>query len=110
MVEEAFASIPERFRKRVQNVAFLVQERPSRKNILGLYHGIPRTIRQHYGVGGQLPDTITIYQEPIERISDGTHESINEIVQKTVWHEVAHHFGMEEEMVREWEKRMERKN
>lgn len=108
MIEEAYNAIPERFRTKVHNVAFLVEDSPpdSRGNILGIYHGIPRTGREHYGVGGVLPDTITIFRKPVEAASDGTHDSIQNIIRETVWHEVAHHFGMGEEMVREWERTM----
>ncbi|MEK9177125.1 MAG: metallopeptidase family protein, partial [Patescibacteria group bacterium] len=77
IVAEAFSLVPEKFRSKVKNVALLVEAEPdeaTRKaeglgqgdTLLGLYRGIPRTERgDGYGVGPTMPDTITIYREPI---------------------------------------------
>ena len=70
--------------------------------IFGLYEGVPQTKRWHYGQ--VLPDKITIFQKPIERVAH-SEEEIKEIVKNTVWHEIAHHFGMDERRIREAELR-----
>jgi len=113
LVEEEFLNaIPEKFRPHIKNVAFLVEDEPSQEvrkqegllageTLLGLYHGIPTPMRgDWYGMGTTMPDTITLYQMPIERaaLEDGLH--IRQIIRETIWHEVAHHFGMDEHTVR----------
>ena len=113
LVEEGIEAIPEVFLKRLENVDIVIEDRPSffqqkklneRRNsfILGLYEGIPKTKRGNYAQ--VLPDKITIFQEPIERIAS-SEEDVKRIVKNTVWHEIAHHFGMSEKEVREAEKR-----
>src|SRR3989338_7254671 len=78
LVEEGFLLIPEKFRERIKNVALLVEDEPSEEvrelegleegeTLLGLYQGIPATERgDAYGIGETVPDTITLYQQPIE--------------------------------------------
>ncbi len=118
LVDEGIAAIPERFLKKLSNVAIVVEEAPSREQVrqlaekmrlhhghtlLGLYEGIPQTRRQHYGVGGAVPDRITIFRRPIEWASGGDPGRVRDIVRDTVWHEIAHHFGMGEAQVRRHE-------
>jgi predicted Zn-dependent protease with MMP-like domain len=67
---------------------------PRGSTLLGLYHGIPLTKRGNYG-GAVLPDRITIFEGPITRMA-GTPERIREQVRRTVIHEVAHHFGIDD--------------
>ena len=106
-------AIPAKFRKKLDNVAIIVEDEPSRQQmednglgsnetLLGLYEGIPQTKRGE-GYGMVLPDKITIFQKQIE---DAAHtlEEIPDIVQDTVWHEIAHHFGFNEHEVRERER------
>lgn len=116
LVEEGFLAIPERFRVKLKNVAFLVEDEPSTQirkeegleedeTLLGLYTGIPATARgDSYGMGMTIPDTITIYKNPIEEEADGDYELIRKIIYDTVWHEVAHYLGLGEEEVERREK------
>ena len=117
LVAEGFERLPEWVRNKIKNVALLVEDEPSDEirrretlaedeTLLGYYQGIPLTARgDHYGVGATMPDTITLYQLPIEEEAGGDHEKIREVVADTVWHEFAHHFGMDEHEVREREAR-----
>ena len=73
--------------------------------IFGLYEGMPQTKRGPYGQ--VLPDKITIFKGPIEKAAS-SEEEIRKIVKNTVWHEIAHHFGMDEKRVREAERRKEK--
>jgi predicted Zn-dependent protease with MMP-like domain len=73
--------------------------------LFGLYEGIPRTKRWEYGQ--VVPDKITIFKNPIVSLAR-SNEEIKKIVKDTVWHEIGHYFGMNEDQVREAEKR--RKN
>ena len=129
VAEEFPNAIPEKFRGRIKNVAFLVEDVPSAEvrqaerlspnpTLLGYYRGIPHTARgDWYGVGNTLPDTITLYQLPIEaeaakltaRFNLAEEEAVRKTVRDTIWHEVAHHFGMGEYEVRQREKKRGRR-
>ena len=122
MIEWEFENaIPEKFRSHIKNVAFLVEDEPSQEvrrveglqqgeTLLGYYHGIPTPMRgDWYGMGTTMPDTITLYQWPIEETAaemarlnlDMAHETaVRQVIRDTIWHEVAHHFGMDEHTVR----------
>ncbi len=121
LVLEGYERLPEWARAKVENVALLVEDEPSEEvraqhnlahdeTLLGHYHGIPVTARgEEYG-GMVMPDTITIYKEPIldaaeeEAGADASDEEfdahVKRIVYETVWHEYAHYLGMDEEEVR----------
>lgn len=115
LITEAYEALPLHFRARVKNVALLVDDEPTDtvrrerglgkgEALLGLYQGIPATERgDTYGIGTVLPDTITIYQKSIEDAGGGDLARIREIVYDTMWHEIAHYFGMDENEVRKRE-------
>lgn len=107
IVDDAIAAIPARFRRRLRNVVFLVEAEPKQAGLLGLYEGRPlteRSVSEPY----RMPDRITIYQGPHERMARSLGE-LRRIVGETVWHEVAHYFGMDEGQVRRAERRRARK-
>ncbi len=116
LVAEGYERLPEWVREKIKNVALLVEDEPSDEvrereglgedeTLLGYYQGVPLSARgSEYGVGATMPDTITLYRLPIEEASGGNPEDIREIVADTVWHEFAHHFGMDEVEVRAREK------
>ena len=87
----------------MDNVAIVVEREPPRPGLLGLYHGVPLTAR---GVSDsfRMPDQITIYQGPHERMARDLID-LEKIVADTVWHEIAHYFGMDEPQVRRAERR-----
>ena len=99
----AMKRIPVRFRRHLENVAIVVEPEPSRPGLLGLYQGHPLTTR-NVGQGFTLPDKITIYQGPHERSARNQAE-LEQMVADTVWHEIAHYFGMDETRVRRAEKK-----
>ena len=108
LVSEVIDSLPENFRARMDNVAVLVEDYPSPRDerrfahgrlLLGLYQGQPLTRRDsRYSLA--FPDKITIYQGNIEAVSR-TESEIREQVRKTVLHEIAHHFGIDDPRLRE---------
>lgn len=111
-VEQALASLPARFQKKLDNVVVTIEDYPNRFQqmragrglLLGLYEGIPRTKRgSGYGVGGTLPDKITIFKNSILAIAQ-TEQQVIEQIRSTVLHEIAHHFGMDESAVRQAER------
>ena len=114
MVAGAYARIPARFRKRLKNVALIVEPEPSAaqlargrvehgNTLLGLYEGRPLTQRSVFE-SFAMPDRITIFQGPHERLAR-TPEDLPRLVADTVWHEVAHYFGMDELQVRAAERK-----
>jgi predicted Zn-dependent protease with MMP-like domain len=99
MVSEALDSLPEEFGTLMRNVVVLVEHGEGPPGLLGLYEGVPLTVRstQYSGV---LPDRITIYQRAI--CADCWSEwDVEDQVRKTLIHEVAHHFGIGDERLRE---------
>jgi predicted Zn-dependent protease with MMP-like domain len=94
MVVAALDGLPEELGRLMRNVAVTVEHGPGRPGLLGLYEGIPLTSRtsQYAGV---LPDRITIYRRAICAICD-TEAEVVEQVRRTVIHEVAHHFGIDD--------------
>ena len=106
LVEDALRRIPGRFRRRMKNVAIVVEKEPPRPGLLGLYQGRPLVSRSVFD-GFTMPDKITIYQGPHERLSR-TQAELEQMVFDTVWHEIAHHFGMDEPQVRRAERKRER--
>lgn len=106
LVAEAIDGLPEDFREKLENIAIVVEDKPppdmqskyEGRLLLGLYTGVPlskRSVWSNYA----LPDFIAIYQRNIERICR-TEQDIIKQVQKTVMHEIGHHFGMDEEELR----------
>lgn len=108
LVGEAIDSLPDDFRDRMNNVAVVVEDVPSPRDerrfargrlLLGLYQGQPLTRRDsRYGMA--FPDKITIYQANIEAICR-TDDDIRRQVRKTVLHEIAHHFGIDDHRLRD---------
>jgi len=107
LVAEALESLPENIRKKMDNVEIVVEKGSAQGPFLGLYQGVPKTAWGR-GFGMRLPDKITIFQAPLERISRSETE-LKEIVKNVVWHEVAHHFGFDEKGVKELERKSKKK-
>lgn len=100
LIVEAVAALPENIRQKLDNVSITMEEGESPSNSLfGLYHGISQLKRGgSYGIGQVLPDKITIYKGTIEKFATSP-ENIPSLVRRVVWHEIAHHFGFDEEGV-----------
>ena len=112
IVREGIRAIPEKFLRKLNNVAIVIEGEPTtaqkkklniRSNwaLLGLYEGVSQ-IRRGANYNATLPDKITIFQKPIEKEARDE-KDLKEIVKNTVWHEIAHHFGMSEAQVRQAE-------
>ncbi len=114
LVEAAYARIPARFRRRLKNIAVVVEPEPTpaqlaragiprgprarHGTLLGLYEGRPLTARSVFEPFA-MPDRITIFQGPHERLARSP-EHLKQLIEDTIWHEVAHYFGMDEAQVR----------
>jgi predicted Zn-dependent protease with MMP-like domain len=99
LVEQALDSIPPELGRLMRNVAVVVEDMGDSPNLLGLYHGVPLTARTS-SYGGVLPDRITIYRLPIIRRARTLDDVVRQ-VQVTVVHEVAHHFGIDDDRLDE---------
>jgi predicted Zn-dependent protease with MMP-like domain len=100
-IDDAVASLPRELRDDISNVAIVVEEEPPRgQPLLGLYQGIPLT-RRTSGYSGVLPDKITIYRGPLERLYGTDPETLRRQIRHVVLHEVAHHFGISDERLQE---------
>ncbi len=117
LVEQAYAKIAPRFRRRLKNVALMVEAEPSPAQLrragvrpggtlLGLYEGRPLPTRSVFEPFA-MPDRIIIFQGPHERIALNPAQLVR-MVEETVWHEVAHYFGMNEAQVRAAERKRRR--
>lgn len=117
IVAEAMDSMPKEYIDNMQNVAFVVEDEPSQeqrerlhlvngRTLYGLYEGIPLTARGA-GYSLVLPDKITIFKKPIENGSFSLDE-LKEEVKNTVWHEIAHHFGLGHGRIHELEEKKRR--
>lgn len=112
LVAEAMDAIPARYADHMNNVGFVIENDPSPAQrqqmhlidgvtLFGLYEGIPLTKRTG-NYSGVLPDKITIFKNPIlDRVA--TIEQARQQINKTVWHEVAHHFGLGHDRISELE-------
>jgi predicted Zn-dependent protease with MMP-like domain len=102
LVVEAIDGLPDWVHERMDNVSILVEDLPPRDQpgLLGLYHGIPLSERGS-NYTNVLPDTITLYRASIMRVSGHDEARLKEQVARTVAHEVAHHFGISDDRLRE---------
>ena len=109
LVVEAFGQIPEELKTYLDNVDVVVDDMPSREQLaghqmeegeilLGLYEGVPLPDRGEYGM--VLPDKITLFQDSIESVCSDRDEIVEQI-RLTVVHEVAHHFGIDDDRLHE---------
>jgi len=115
LVGQGYEKLPQWVREKIKNVALLVEDEPSQEDrvaeglgddetLLGLYKGIPLSARGgEYGVGMTMPDTITLYQVPIEEAAQEDGLPVAQVIAETIWHEFAHHFGMDEHEVQDRE-------
>lgn len=111
VVAEVLDDLPADFAEKLENVEVVVEDWPVKadleaagvgkgQTLLGLYHGVPLPERGwHYML--VLPDRISIYREPIERVCEQSKVPVNEMIRQVVLHEIAHHFGIPDSRLRE---------
>jgi predicted Zn-dependent protease with MMP-like domain len=114
LIGEGIDAIPEIYKKHLQNVAFIIEDDPSseqriklnlypNETLFGLYEGVP--LPQRGGATKLLPDKITIFKNPAIAVSSSI-EELREHIRHTIWHEVAHYYGLNHTRIHE----LERKN
>ena len=100
LVSDALDAIPPDLAAAIDNVVVLVEDRnPDEPDLLGLYHGVALTERDSW-YAGSLPDTITIYREALLEVCEDEAEVVDEVA-ITVIHEIAHHFGIDDDRLHE---------
>ena len=97
---DALDALPSELGLMMENVAVVVEDHHRSEDLLGLYEGVPLTERDDYG-GLVMPDVITLYRRPLCAIVNDVDELVEEIA-VTVVHEVAHHFGIDDERLHAW--------
>jgi predicted Zn-dependent protease with MMP-like domain len=96
-IQEALDSLPPDLRGRLSNLEIVIEdEPPPGQPLLGLYQGVPLT-RRGTSYSGALPDKITIYRGPLERLYGDDPALLTLQIRRVVLHEVAHHFGISDE-------------
>src|SRR4051812_40940289 len=107
IVSQAIDRIPEKYFKKLDNVAFIIEDEPSPElrnrmklkpyqTLLGLYEGAP--LPQRMGQTKVLPDKITLFKLPLLNLSP-TKDILRDKVARTIWHEVAHYYGLDHGMI-----------
>jgi predicted Zn-dependent protease with MMP-like domain len=112
LVSEAIDAIPPLYQQHLQNVAFLIENEPTQEQrmqlklypnetLFGLYEGVPLPGRG--GMTKLLPDKITIFKNPALAFAQ-TREELNKHLRHTIWHEVAHYYGLDHRRIHELER------
>jgi predicted Zn-dependent protease with MMP-like domain len=112
LINEAIATLDKTHIDNLKNVAILLEDEPSKEQrtelklrcdqtLFGLYQGIPLARRQ--GMDATLPDRITIFKNPILYASRDERE-LKENIRHTLWHEIAHYYGLDHDKIHELEK------
>jgi predicted Zn-dependent protease with MMP-like domain len=109
VVGEVLDTLPVEFRKRIRNVAVLVEDLPPgqsppqsgqpRRLLLGIFHGIPTTKKSFFDLPTG-PDHVVLYQKNIEAVCS-TDAELRDQIRRTVIHELGHYFGMDEEQLKD---------
>lgn len=110
LVMRALENLPQTFKDSLENVDVVIEDEPTpqeagavdaahRRMVLGLYQGVPLARRSHY-YGMVMPDKVSIFKNNIERVCK-TDEDIVRLVTHTVQHELAHHFGISDERLKD---------
>jgi predicted Zn-dependent protease with MMP-like domain len=111
LISDGIDAIPPLYQKYLQNVAFIVEDEPSQQQriqlklypyetLFGLYEGVP--LPQRGGSTKLLPDKITIFKLPALHFSNSK-EELKEHLRHTIWHEVAHYYGLDHDKIHQLE-------
>ena len=112
LVSECIDAIPVKYQKHLGNVAFIIEDQPTKQQrlnlklhphetLFGLYEGVP--LPQRGGNTKLLPDKITLFKYPLQSASRDKSQ-LKEMIRNTVWHEVAHFFGLDHLRINELER------
>lgn len=111
IISDALDTLPNKYTSRLQNVAIIYEDEPSpeqreklqlhcNQTLFGLYEGVP--LPRRGGMQPLLPDKITIFKLPMAYTSNNL-EELKKQVRHTLWHEMAHYFGLDHKRIHELE-------
>jgi predicted Zn-dependent protease with MMP-like domain len=111
IVSDSIDAIPSLYIEKLQNVAFIIEDLPTAQQaqqlglrcndlLFGLYEGVP--LPQRMGTTKLLPDKITLFKKPLESVSHDIAD-LKKRVKNTIWHEVAHYYGLDHKRIHELE-------
>lgn len=111
LINQALEGLPGEHAKSLKNVAILYEDEPTPRQreelrlrgdqtLLGLYEGVPLSQRQ--GMTRLLPDKITLFKRPLESQANTLAELL-EAIRHTLWHEIAHYYGLDHSKIHELE-------
>lgn len=114
LINKAMEELPQQQIANLNNVAIVYEDEPTPEQLkkqgvrqgqllLGLYEGIPLTARLSSGYSGVLPDKITLFKKPLLMVSQ-SQEDFFQRIKRTLWHEIAHHYGLNHQDIHEREK------
>ncbi len=117
LINQSMEELPKEYVERLDNVAITFEDEPDaeqrkrlklrcHESLFGLYEGVPRTERGA-GYAMVLPDKITLFKKPIEH-SAHTMQEFKAQIKNTLWHEIAHHYGLGHQRIHELEDKMHR--
>jgi len=104
LVERSLDELPDRVIEALDNVAICIEATSEDGDKLGEYVGVPRVERSDMDIA-LLPDRIILYQTAIEEECGDDAQTIEEEIRRTIWHEIAHHLGWDEDALEEAEAR-----
>ena len=99
LVGEALDDVPDGLAQFMDNVVVMIEDDPPEPGLLGLYEGIPLTERDDYG-GFAMPDRVTVYRLPLLEMCTSEQDLVDQVT-ITVIHELAHHFGIDDDTLHE---------
>lgn len=113
LISRAMDELPQKYIRGLDNVVIIMADNPTPEQLgradahggllLGLYEGVPLTQRGS-GWSGMLPDKITLFKHPLLYVSRGSGELFEQI-KRTLWHEIAHYYGLGHDRIDELERR-----
>lgn len=114
LIEEVLNELPTKYTSKLEAVIITYEDEPSQEqrkklklacnqSLFGLYEGVPLTQRGN-GFSGQLPDKITLFKLPLFHFAQGDIEKFKSKIKHTLWHEIAHYFGLDHDNIHNIEK------
>jgi predicted Zn-dependent protease with MMP-like domain len=94
-IDEALSSLPADLRAAVSNIAFVVEDEPPDGQLLGLYSGVPHSLRARWDTNSPAPSKVSIFRGPITRLAAGDADRLSREVRQVVLQELAHHFKVQ---------------
>lgn len=110
VVDEALEGLPPEIAQKIENIEIIVEDTPhpeiqksmkaGKKDLLGLYTGVPFSKRSPHSYGNVLPDVIYLFKKNLEELCP-TRQELVEQIQRTLLHEIGHYFGLTDKRLRE---------